>query len=610
MAGSIERIKASDGTGPASVATVTNARSSGASTIQVDTILGINDYFYATMGEPHTFTDPVTGETITIISEDTAVDFKGHLDGSNIEIDSIAPGFSDSRGSEVGDIVIIKPTTQYADNIAEVLSTSMNDDGSLKAVTQNPGWTALAYTPNSVTYNGNRSYTCTFNGVNLTTAISPGMRFRTTRTVAAPTQCTSLNGTSQYWVKTSPSAMTFTDDFVVSAWMKLSSYNGLNNAPIVTRYNGTSGWEFRINQSGQVEIVGRNGGSSNFSLAASYQSIPLNKWVHVAAQLDMSAFTATSTTSYIMIDGVDVPVSVSRSGTNPTALVQAGNLEVGGSNSGAFYFPGKIAQVAIYNAKVTQANIRATISQGLTGSETSLISAYSFNNSTNDLSANANNLTANGSAVATNADSPFGGQADGTISSTLDYAIVQAASFSTNTTLTVQVPEGCTIPTSGGVSAVSYSSVKVPYGFPAQRGKWRLLYQCNVIGAQASPVNGTTYNLNSAKLNTPVGAWSMIGAASVGGYRTSSGGYEVFTALSTANNSVSPGDTGKTWTGAESGFSGIVACRASVKSTLEVQQTTQGDIYLVVGLTSSSAADLNTYGNFSPTTITAENAYL
>jgi LysM repeat protein len=37
-------------------------------------------------------------------------------------------------------------------------------------------------------------------------------------------------------------------------------------------------------------------------------------------------------------------------------------------------------------------------------------------------------------------------------STTLDYGIIMKASFSTNTTLTIQVPEGCTIPTSGGVN--------------------------------------------------------------------------------------------------------------------------------------------------------------
>lgn len=336
------------------------------------------------------------------------------------------------------------------------------------------GWITGLTVPTTVTALGNRSYSLTFNGTDITGTVSAGMRLKTTRLVAAPTQCTSLNGTTQYYSKASPSAMTFTDDFVVSAWVKLSSYA---DGYIASRFDGSSGWGLHIDSSGRIALAGFNAGAANTSSVTSYQSLPLNKWVHIAAQLDMSAFTATTTTSYVMIDGLDVPAVVARGGTNPTALVQAGNLNIGAVNAGTF-FPGKIAQVSIYNAKVTQATILASISQTLAGTETSQISAYSFNNTINDLNANANNLTANGSAVATNADSPFGGQADGTISSTLDYAEVLSATFSTNTTITVRCPDLNTIPTSGGVSALSYSTQATPYAYPgvskilgkAQRG--------------------------------------------------------------------------------------------------------------------------------------------
>lgn len=128
---SIDSIRASDGSGNASVATIQSSRAPAATTIDVDTVAGINDNFIGTMGTPHTFTDPVTSETITVISEATAVDFKGHVDGVNLEIDTIAPGYTDA-GSEVGDIVIIRPTTQWGDEVADILDVSHNDDGTLK----------------------------------------------------------------------------------------------------------------------------------------------------------------------------------------------------------------------------------------------------------------------------------------------------------------------------------------------------------------------------------------------------------------------------------------------------------------------------------------------
>lgn len=324
------------------------------------------------------------------------------------------------------------------------------------------GWTAFANTPNTVTYNGNRNYDLVFNSTDLTSSLSPGMKLQLTRTVAAPDQCADLeSGSSQYFSKTSPAGMTFTDDFVVSAWIKLESYT---LGYIASRYNGTSGWALRQDASGQITLVGYNAGAANFRYVTSYASIPLNKWVHVTAQLDMSAHTATTTTSYVMFDGVDVAAFVGQGGTNPTALIQAGNLEIGSTNGGTGPFDGKLAQVAIFNAKVTQANMRTYMSQGLSGSETSLISAYSFDNAITDLNTtNANNLTANGGAAATATDSPF---ANAVAAGLLEYAEINSVAFSTNTTVNVRVPDTCMIPTSGGVSAVSYSTQSNPYGLP------------------------------------------------------------------------------------------------------------------------------------------------
>lgn len=123
--------KASDGVAPASLMTVTNARSAGASTILVNTVANASTYFKGSMGTPHTFTDPVTGETITVISEATAVDFSGQIVSGHVEIVSIDPGYTD-HGSSVGDIIVIRPTTDYANNMYNVLNQSHKDDGTFK----------------------------------------------------------------------------------------------------------------------------------------------------------------------------------------------------------------------------------------------------------------------------------------------------------------------------------------------------------------------------------------------------------------------------------------------------------------------------------------------
>lgn len=134
------------------MAVVQNIRSIGATTIVVDTVAGIPPTFMASMGTPHTFTDPVTSETITVISEATCVDFAGHVNGANLEIDTIAPGYSD-LGSGVGNVVIIRPTTQWGDNVAAVLLVGHNDDGTVKLSSLNG--TASSLTAGHVTTNAN-----------------------------------------------------------------------------------------------------------------------------------------------------------------------------------------------------------------------------------------------------------------------------------------------------------------------------------------------------------------------------------------------------------------------------------------------------------------------
>lgn len=356
-----------------------------------------------------------------------------------------------------GATVIMAPVGAMFEELGDITVNSIT----IADTTTMAGWSPLGATPNTVTANGNNSFDLVFNSTDLTDTLTNGMRIRATRTVAAPNTSFSLDGSNDYYVKTTPNKLTFTDDFVCSAWVYLTSYTATDMI-IVSRYNGTSGFKFAINTTGQVVILGYNAGSTNFSYAVSYQSVPLNKWVHVAAQLDMSAFTATTTTSYTMIDGVDVPCSVARGGTNPTALVQAGNLEIGSTNGGTAPFPGYLDQVAVYSAKVTQATILASINRALSGSETSLASAYS-NGSTSDLNTTTpNNLTATNGAT-TVASSPFGNRG---VSTTLEYAEVVSNTFSTNTTVTVRVPEGCQLPTTGGISSVDYSTQRVPYGWP------------------------------------------------------------------------------------------------------------------------------------------------
>jgi hypothetical protein len=102
------------------------------------------------------------------------------------------------------------------------------------------------------------------------------------------------------------------------------------------------------------------------------------------------------------------------------------------------------------------------------------------------------------------------------------------------------VPEGCTIPTSGGVSAVALSSVQAPYGFTLDKGRWEVvnLNKTQVTtGAVAS--SATVTNFTSVNLTVPVGAGELDFNAF--GQATHAGATNLiqYVGLSTANNSFS-----------------------------------------------------------------------
>ena len=117
-------IRASDGVGEAGKATVTVTRSIGATTLVVDSVANYNDKVIVTTGILNTETDTLTPESVTV--------FWGHITGGNIIIDGFAPGYVDI-GNAVGDVVLIKPTTLWANVIADLFEVSHNSDGSLKA---------------------------------------------------------------------------------------------------------------------------------------------------------------------------------------------------------------------------------------------------------------------------------------------------------------------------------------------------------------------------------------------------------------------------------------------------------------------------------------------
>lgn len=358
-------------------------------------------------------------------------------------------------------------------------------------------WYSTSLSPNTVTALGNRSYSLVFNSTDLTTYISNGMRLKLPRTVTPPTYMGgAFNGSSHYFTKTSPTGTlsTVTNNFTIMCHVEPTAYA---TAGIAGRSDATpnNGLMLGMTSTGQITVFVRNGGGSNYRILQTTQSLPLNKKSHIAASW-------TSGTVVIYLDGVSVPLLAPiTAGTAPTVAGTGGDFSIG--RQGAFageYFPGYISSVGVFDAVLSAATIRQHMNQALTGSETNCIGAWNLNNAATDASASANNLTATG-GVGYTARSPM---------NATEYAIVMANSFSTNTTLTVQVPEGYSLPTTGGIGTVSYSTQKTPYGFPGQRGKWTLSL---CMGARASTSAGiavsTVTNPGGINLSLPVGEWTL-----------------------------------------------------------------------------------------------------
>lgn len=122
MAITYDNLKASDGTGNAVLAHIESDRAALATVIDVDSVDNWPAEFIVTTGTllPTGFIDP-----------DTQLEFEAHLNGGDIEIDAVMPGYTDV-GNTDGQVAFIKPTTGFADGVADLAKVSHNPDGTIK----------------------------------------------------------------------------------------------------------------------------------------------------------------------------------------------------------------------------------------------------------------------------------------------------------------------------------------------------------------------------------------------------------------------------------------------------------------------------------------------
>jgi hypothetical protein len=158
------------------------------------------------------------------------------------------------------------------------------------------------------------------------------------------------------------------------------------------------------------------------------------------------------------------------------------------------------------------------------------------------------------------------------------------------------------------ITSPYYSSDKSPLGFPTDPLKWTLTLSDTTNASQATPGNGTVYNLGSLSITIPIGTWDVSYRAYVSAnISTPPGNAFVSSGLSTANNSFSDTTLKESTSITTAPDDILITHSASKKLTLAAATP----YYLVaVKNTSNAYADLSFRGDLLPTLVTVESALL
>jgi hypothetical protein len=114
MASDYDYLKASDGTGDAALIHVSAVRAVGSTVLTVDSVAAVPTKFIATSG---------TLLSTGLLDPTTMTNFKGRVTGTTLTIDGFEPGTPDI-GNTQGQVVIIKPTTGWANRVAQFIQNA------------------------------------------------------------------------------------------------------------------------------------------------------------------------------------------------------------------------------------------------------------------------------------------------------------------------------------------------------------------------------------------------------------------------------------------------------------------------------------------------------
>jgi len=191
---------------------------------------------------------------------------------------------------------------------------------------------------------------------------------------------------------------------------------------------------------------------------------------------------------------------------------------------------------------------------------------------------------------------------------TAKYFIVTKVEYSDpSTTVTVYGGTDYTL-ANAAITSPYYSTQKSPHGFPMSPTKWTISFSDTTDREQATPSAGTWYNLGSASIAVPIGAWRLGYKCCLYLNRSASTFGDSRSTLSTANNSES--DATFSTYNAQSGASGTQQQYAHIQLEQYKLVDTAVSYYLNVGTPNSGIGAVGIKNAYETAQIWAVCAYL
>lgn len=220
-----------------------------------------------------------------------------------------------------------------------------------------------------------------------------------------PTQTGTFTGVASSNAKSVKPAPNFggSQDFTVSFWFKSATTS--SDAAMVSDKNwnsgGYNGWVFSLS-SGEIwfNIGDDQGHRIDLHSVTTYND---NVWHHAAASVTRTG------NAVLYVDGVN---KVSTSAAALLDIYSGYPLAIGSDPNNNYPYAGKVDEVKIWSAALSQNQIRENMHLTATASEANLIDYYQFNDATTneyDRGGNVNNLTLSSAASRTASTAPIGG---------------------------------------------------------------------------------------------------------------------------------------------------------------------------------------------------------